>query len=212
VQRQIETPRNVRSRRTRTAILDAAWHLIEDGGAHGLSMSEVARRAGVTRAGAYMHFASRGELLLALFKHANTVLGLADSIRPIREAPDALAALGAWADHLARFHARIHPLLRALDRVRDEDGDAAALWRRVLADGYDGCRGIAARLAAEEHLVPPWDEASAADLLWALMSPEVQERLMGGRGWPPEEAGRRLALLARRTLTGNDVGSASRAL
>jgi AcrR family transcriptional regulator len=198
--RPIATPQNARSRRTRAALLDAAWRLIEEKGAEELSMTAVARRAGVTRAAIYLHFASRGELLLALFKHVNTSHGLAASLRPLRDAPDGLAALDAWAQHLARFHTRILPLMRAVERARGEDPDSAVLWRRVTGDRYAGCQALAARLAAEGRLADPWTAETAAELLWALMSAELLEGLSVHRGWTPEQLAERLALVARRAL------------
>ncbi len=198
---KIDTPQNVRSRRTRAAILDAAWKLIEEEGAEELSMAEVARRAGVTRRAIYLHFASRGELLLALFDHINETLDLAASNRPIFEAPDALAALDAAAAHVARFHARILPLARAIDQARRSDPDAEAFWQRAMQDWYAGCRMLASGLAAEGRLAEPWTVGTAADLLWALMSVELLEDLTVDRGWSQELYAERLALLARRTLT-----------
>jgi AcrR family transcriptional regulator len=163
-------------------------------------MVSVARGAGVTRAAVYLHFTSRGELLLALLKHVNTAFDLAGSIRPLREAPDALGALDAWAAHLAHFHVRTLPLMRAVDRVRGEDPDAAELWRRAMADWFSGCRELAERIAAEGRLAAPWTVETAAELLWGMMSPELLERLSAGRGWTPEELRGRILLLVRRTL------------
>jgi AcrR family transcriptional regulator len=199
--RPIETPQNARSRRTRAAILYAAWRLIEEEGAEALSVAEVARRTGITRRAFYLHFASPGELLFALFEHVNETLDLAASMRPVVEAPDALSALDAMAEHVARFHGEILPLARAIDRARRSDPEAAALWRTAMGHWYGACEMLAGRLAAEGRLTEPWTERTAADLLWAFMSVDLLEDLVHDRGWSREEYAGRLALLARRALT-----------
>ncbi|MGH2783315.1 MAG: TetR family transcriptional regulator [Thermoleophilaceae bacterium] len=58
----------VRSRRTREALLDNAQMILERNGFAGLAMSAVAARAGVTRRAAYLHFASRSDLVAGLFE------------------------------------------------------------------------------------------------------------------------------------------------
>lgn len=199
--RPIETPQNARSRRTRAAILDATWTLIEEEGAEALSIAEVARRAGITRRAFYLHFASPGELLPALFDHVNETLDLAASNRPVLEAPDSLSALEAAAVHVARFHAEILPLARAIDRARRSDPDAEVFWQNAMRNWYAWCQMLVGRLVAEGRLAEPWTEKTAADLLWAFMSVDLLEDLVHDRGWSREEYAERLSLLLRRALT-----------
>lgn len=59
----IDQPLNARSRRTRTALLDAAMALLEEEDFDALTMGQVAQRAGVSRRGAYLHFGSQTELV-----------------------------------------------------------------------------------------------------------------------------------------------------
>ena len=56
---------------TRLQIIEAARKLLAQGGSHGLSVSEVARAAGVNRGTAYSHFGSREELIDATIKHVS---------------------------------------------------------------------------------------------------------------------------------------------
>jgi AcrR family transcriptional regulator len=197
---RIDAPQNERSRRTRAAILDATWRLLEEGGAEATSMASVAQRAGVTRRAVYLHFSSRAELLLALHAHVDEVLDLESSLQPVREASGAIARLEAFAAHLARFHPRIRTIDLALLRAKDTDPDVADLVDRGLDAWLDSCRHLAHALADEGRLAEPWTAETAADLLWTFMFPETLERLTVARGWPPERYGHLLAVLLRRTL------------
>ena len=65
----------VRSRKfTRQALLQAAIKLMAEVGVEAVSVSEVARRAGVTRPGAYYHFKNRDELLVAVHEELDRQL------------------------------------------------------------------------------------------------------------------------------------------
>jgi AcrR family transcriptional regulator len=197
---QIEEPRNARSRRTRTALLAATRALLEEQGTESLTMAAVAERAGVSRRGVYLHFASRTELLTELFGYVSEQEGLAASLQSVWQAPDAAAALQQWAAHLARFHPRILAVARAIQRVRRTDPDAEAHWQLVMADQQACCHQLAAWLAREQRLAPPWSVQTAGDMLWALMSYELLEELLVDRGWSPRRYRTYLAALLKSTF------------
>ena len=164
-------------------------------------MAAVAERAGVSRRAVYLHFASRTELLTELFGYVSEQEGLTASLQPVWQAPDAAAALEEWARHLARFHPRVLAVARAIQRVRRVDPDAAAHWQLVMADQQACCRRLAAWLAREQRLVPPWTVRTAADMLWALMSYELLEELLVDRGWSPRRYRTHLAAVFRSTFS-----------
>ncbi|MBC6461070.1 TetR/AcrR family transcriptional regulator [Actinomadura sp. HBU206391] len=200
----IAQPANARSRRTKAAILAATRALMEEEGFETLTMAAVADRADVSRRGVYLHFGSRTELITALFHYVNETEDLDGSLRPVWAAPDAVAALDEWARHLARYHTRMIPFARAIERVRHADADAARHWDLVLRHWHTCCRRLADRLAAEGRLNPAWTADSAADMLWALMSFDVLEGLLDGRGWSREEYADRLGTLLLSTFATAD--------
>jgi AcrR family transcriptional regulator len=62
----VERPRRERNpQRTREAILEAAREVLAQDGKEGLSVAEVAKRAGVNRGTAYQHFQTREQLIEA---------------------------------------------------------------------------------------------------------------------------------------------------
>lgn len=160
-------------------------------------MAAVAERAGVTRRAVYLHFGSRSELVGALFPYVAEVEGLAESLRPVWDAADGVAALEAWARHLARYHRRVLAVARAIERVRHVDADAARHYDRARKAQYATCRRLAAGLAAERRLAPGWTAASAADVLLALVSSDLIEALLVERGWSEERLAEHLVLLYR---------------
>src|SRR5262245_55771208 len=80
---------------TRRAILDAAEALMAERGPEGLSVSEVAHRAGVNRTTAYQHFRTREQVIAAV------VARLSGEVKKILEAE---MSLGERIDHIVKLH------------------------------------------------------------------------------------------------------------
>lgn len=152
-------------------------------------MTAIAAAAGITRRGLYLHFSSRAELLIAVIHRRNEVLDLAGSIRPIYEAPDALAALNEWVRHLTHYHSQIRPVVDAVDRARATDADAAAMWEEAMKGWQGACSVLAEWLERDGKLAPGWTAAAAADALWALMVAftSLWRALVEERGWSREQ-------------------------
>lgn len=192
---------NARSRRTRAALLDAARAILDAQGFAGLTMTAAADRAGVTRRSAYLHFATRGALVAALFDHIAAADDLAGSLKQIWDAPDALVALDRWAAHLARYHPKVIAVDRAISAVEGTDPDAAAHRARVSEAQRANCDRLSNWLAREDRLATPWDTQTASDALFGLIATDMIARLLEDCGWSRPDLTERLALLFRRTLT-----------
>ena len=156
--------------------------------------------AGVTRRSVYLRFESRAHLLTALFDHVNDREDLATSLRPVRNAPDAVTAIEAWATHVARFHPRVLRISRAVQSMKDTDPDAAEHWRLVQEDWHRLCRLVARRIDDEEALASGWTVETIADMLHALMSLDVLETLVDQRGWSSDDFAAHLTRLAQSTF------------
>jgi AcrR family transcriptional regulator len=166
---RIGEPQNARSRRTRAALLDGARRLLEDEGSGALTMERVAAEAGVSRRSAYLHVASRGELLLALLEHTDATEGLAESLRPVAEAASVPARIDAWARHVASYHRRILPVVRAVDAARRADPDLQVVWDTAMQRWSGGCRAVA-------------EEAEAA-VRWPSRGTRAPQPTCCGRSW-----------------------------
>ncbi|WP_298329286.1 TetR/AcrR family transcriptional regulator [Haloactinopolyspora sp.] len=199
---EIIDPQNARSRRTRTALLEATRKLIENEGFDALTMATVAERAGVSRRAAYLHFSSRDELLVALYRHLGETEELGTSLQAIWDSPDAVSALIEWAHHMARSHPRILAVSRAIERARFTDDGAAELWNFTMGNWKLGCTRLMQWLADDGALSPVWTVETARDMLWGLMSWDFLERLIVDRGWTHDEFGERFAVLIHATFVG----------
>ncbi len=198
----IDHPSNARSRRTRDALLTGARSILERDGFQALTMGAVAREAGVSRGAVYLHFASRSDLVAALFDHVAWQQGLAASLEPVWDAPDPVAALDEWAAHLARYHPALIPVDRAITHVQGRDPDAADHRQRVSEAQRAGCERLARRLAEEGRLAEPWTIETATDMLYALISTDMIERLITDCDWPQTQLAEHLSTLFRRTFAG----------
>jgi len=197
---------NARSRRTRTALLDATRELVEREGVSAATMGAVADRAGVTRRSVYLHFKSRSELIGALFDHVAEVEGLQQSLDKVWAAPTAADALARWGDHLARYHSRVLPVDRAFAQTPHTDPDAAAHRRRVRVAKMASCTRLARRLSEDGVLTDDWSVDAAADMLYALTNSDLVEALLVDRRWTQRLFSARIAALLKAAFIGADGG------
>lgn len=182
------------------AILAAAHDVFETQG-YGVGLEKVAKQAGVSRQAVYLHFGSKGGLLieLARYEHERTGIG-ALAERTVWSAPDATAALDAWVALLVAFAPKILGFVKALDGARRSDPDAAMVWQDQSEDRRQGCRRLAKWLQRDGALAPGWTVSDAADLIWAVASPRMYEELVVDRGWTPSRFTRHLQVALRAAL------------
>lgn len=200
----IEEPQNARSQRTREAILEATFALLQKEGAAAVTMAAVAERAGCSRRALYLHFASRAELLVAMIHFADERFGHAAQLAPVREAKGPVERLRAFGGFLGRYHTKIAPAVRAIAAVRDTDDAARSAWEAAMAGWRRGAMDLARELEAEGLLNPRFaGAAEAADLLYALMSIDVLRVLVDERGWSAERYGATMGESFVALLVGN---------
>src|SRR5688572_12239010 len=102
-----------RRERTRLAILEAAWKRLSIPG-DPARLEDIAADAGVTRQSVYLHFGSRGGLLVAVVQHMDEALGLMDRIAEIRTIEDPIEAFEKNLRLMATYQGRIHGVAMAL--------------------------------------------------------------------------------------------------
>lgn len=159
--RQPSRRRNKGFRETHALLIDTAVRLMSEKGTEALSLSEVAREAGVNRTTVYYHFDSREALLTAVREWS------ADQL-------SAAFAPSDTAENRTRF----------ITRFVIEQPEVIALWtEEFLAPGraaeryphWDGLvQGLHAQLQASRDTMEIDAEAFATFLLtWAMIGPRV---------------------------------------
>jgi len=117
--RHEKPPRRRNPASTREAILAAARELMAERGPEGMTISEVAHRAGINRGTAYQHFRTRDELAAAV-KHwfSETLTPMLTGERPVSERIDRF--LEFFVEHPEFARLWIHDILASPDGAPSE--------------------------------------------------------------------------------------------
>ena len=100
--------------------------------------------------------------------------------------PDPQKLLASFAGISVAINTRSTEVYRILVSASGSDPEAAALLTSYTRMRDQGQKLIAAALARAHALQPRMRERDAADIIHALMSPELYRLLVIDRDWPPE--------------------------
>ena len=178
---------------TRRRIREAATELFVEQGYAATSLREVAARAGVGERTLYDAFPSK----VALFSHALDVATVGDeeevAVAERDEIQDAIAdpdphrAMRSYLSYCVGLLERAGPLIMVVQAAADADDQ----MRAMNDAGRDATvrlhQRFAGALMERGSLAPGLDDATAADLLYALTSPHVHQLLRTDRGWTAEQ-------------------------
>jgi AcrR family transcriptional regulator len=185
-----------RRERTRVAILEATWKRLSIPG-DPARLEDIAADAGVTRQSVYLHFGTRGGLLVAVVQHMDEALGLGERIAEIRKIEDPVDALEASLRLTATYQPRIHGVGMALARLAPTDADARAAFDDRMNARREGLLAVTRLLQRAGLLVADWSAPKVADILWEAGAPSSYEHLVVERGWTPKDFERWLVHLGR---------------
>ena len=166
-----------------------------------VTMAQIAKAAGISRQALYLHFADRGELLVAMVRHTDEKRGLEAEIQKIREAPSGLEAMRRMVSLQARSNPIIWPAALTVEAVRRKDPEIERSWQDRLQHRLLGCKEIMRQVRRDGDLLPGMDVDTAADLLWTLTSLRMWEDLVLLRGWSPQKYEKHVYELLLRSLT-----------
>jgi AcrR family transcriptional regulator len=196
-----------RTRLARTAVVDAARTLFLERGYGSTTIDAISDLADVPVATVYRLFASKRGILKALLDVSvvgdDEAVPMADRphVRALLADPDPRLQLAGFVAVAAEVNSRVAPTYRILVSAAGSDPDAAALLDELTRQRQDGQRLIAGSLARNGALRAGLRERDAADVIHALMSPEVYRLLVLDRRWKPERYERWLtAILADQLL------------
>jgi len=189
------TDQLTRAERTHRALLDAAWKRLARGDA--ARLEDVAADAGVTRQALYLHFPSRGRLLVELVDHIDRELGLGELLAKARTSSSPSELLLADLRVTARYAPKIHAVAMSLVRLADTDADAAQALADRMKLRRSGLRTTLTAVETAGELAPDWTVDRATDALWAAGAPASIDLLLRQRKWTATPLERWLVPLGR---------------
>jgi len=181
-----------RTRLARAAVVEAARALFLERGYGATTIEAISDLADVPAATVYRLFSSKRGILKALLDVSvvgdDEAVPFADRppVRTLLAEPDPRAQLAGFVAITVQVNSRVAPLYRILASAAGSDPDAAALLDELTRQRQEGQRLIARSLARAGALRPELRERDAADVIHALMSPEVYRLLVLDRSWKPE--------------------------
>jgi AcrR family transcriptional regulator len=181
-----------RTRLARAAVVDAARTLFLERGYGATTIEAISALSDVPPATVYRLFSSKRGILKALLDVSivgdDEAVPLADRphVRSLFANPDPKNQLASFAGITAQVNSRTAPIYRILVSAAGSDPDAAALLDEQTRQRQKGQGLIARSLTRAGALRPKLRERDAADVIHALMSPEVYGLLVIDRGWPSE--------------------------
>jgi AcrR family transcriptional regulator len=173
-------------------VVEAARALFLDRGYQATTIDAISERSDVPPATVYRLFSSKLGILKALLD-----VSIAGDDQPLSmpERPqvaallaekDAARLLAGFAAVTVAINVRSSDVYRILSSAAGSDPAAAALLAEYQRARNDGQSRIARALARAGALRPGLRERDAADLIHALMSPELYRLLVVDRGWSRE--------------------------
>lgn len=188
-----------RTRFARAAVVDAARRLFVGRGYGATTIEAISELSDVPPATVYRLFSSKLGILKSLLDvsivgdDADVPMADRPQVQSLLDDLDPRQQLAGFVEVTAQVNARVAPLYRILVSAAGTDPDAAALLDELTRQRQQGQRVIARALARAGALRPELRERDAADVIHALLSPEVYGLLVVDRSWKPERYQRWLA-------------------
>lgn len=181
-----------RTRLARRAVVEAAQRLFAERGYGATTINAISELSEVPAATVYRLFASKLGILKALIDVSivgdDEAVGMSDRphVRSLLGDPNPSVQLAGFVRLAAQINERTTAIYRILVNAAATDPDAAALLQQLTLQRQEGQGRIARSLARANALRPDLRQRDAADIIHALMSPEVYGLLVVDRGWPVE--------------------------
>ena len=191
--------RQAQARATRLKVIEAAKSLFTEHGYPATTIEAIAEAADTPLPTVYRLFGSKQTLLATVLDTAfggddqPVSFGDRPAVRAARAEPDPVKMVNAFARIAREFMERSSAILHVLATAAEVDPDAAGLLAEIRRQRHVGQSRIVTALDAIGGLDPSLDTAEAADIVYALMSPDVHRILTVERGWPADRYERWIA-------------------
>jgi TetR/AcrR family transcriptional regulator, regulator of autoinduction and epiphytic fitness len=193
------TRRQAQVRATRLRIIEAAKALFIEHGYPATTLEAIAGAADTSLPTLYRLFSSKRALLKAVldvsFGGDDQPIAFGDrpEVRAARAEPDPVALISAFARIGCDFMQRSSAIMHVLATAAQVDPDAAQLLDEIRRQRYVGQSRIVAALSDRGALDPALQLSDAADIAYAVLSPDMHRILTVERGWPADRYERWIA-------------------
>ncbi len=168
---------------TRTKILRATWDQLESEPSKMPRMSDIAKRARISRQALYLHFDSRTDLLVETTRYQDRINKVDEMLAPSRNAVTGRERLDAFVTAWANYIPRVWSVAQALLTLAATETEAKAALDQRMTDVREGFEAAVKALEKDGDLPPNLDTILATDLLSMLMSFRNWENLCIEHGW-----------------------------
>ena len=190
---EVKGTRGDKARETRRRIIDAAAGLFVEQGYGATKLQEIADRAGVAVQTIYFVFRNKPSLLKELVDVA--IAGDDDPVptldRPwftnVTTAPTAEPALAALVAGTRRTLERVAAIDEMVRAAAATNPEIRELWPDQTNPRYTVISTAAKALTQKPGANPAISAGEAADIIYALLSPELFLVLTRDRAWPPDK-------------------------
>ena len=191
--------RQAQARATSLKVIEAAKRLFTEHGYPATTIEAIAEAADTPLPTLYRLFGSKRALLAAVLDTSfggddqPVAFGDRPAVRAARDEPDPARMVTAFARIMRELMDRSSAIQHVLATAAQVDPEMAELLAEIRRQRHTGQSRIVAALDARGALDPGADKTEAADVVYALLSPEVHRILTVERGWPADRYERWIA-------------------
>ncbi len=146
-------------------------------------MSDIAKRAGISRQAVYLHYENRAALLIAATKYLDDLKDSNARLLASRTASTGMQRLDAYIEAWGEYIPEIYGVAKALMAMSDTDEAAYAAWDDRMQAMREGCAAAIEALHRDNMLSPTFSSEHATDILWTQLSVRNWEQLTQQCGW-----------------------------
>jgi len=174
---------------TRLKVIEAANRLFTEHGYPATTIEAIAEAADTSLPTLYRLFGSKRALLAAVLDTAfggddqPIAFGDRPAVRAARAEQDPATMITAFARIARELMERSSAIQHVLATAAQVDAEAAGLLAEIRRQRHTGQSRIVTALDATGALDPDLDKTEAADIVYALLSPDVHRILTVERGW-----------------------------
>lgn len=178
-----------RTRLARAAVVDAASRLFQERGYGATTIEAISEASDVPPATVYRLFASKSGILKSLLDVSivgddeAVPMAARPHVRALLAHADPREQLRGFVAIAADVNSRVAPIYRVLVSAAGSDTDAASILTELTRQRHEGQRMIARSLSRAGALRTGVRERDAADIVHALVSPELYGLLVVDRQW-----------------------------